>query len=276
MGATRRDLTPKRGLVQLRAYSRPLTDFVKRLTIGSRGNVRGAIMTTHEQPAVPKRISVRKLTVLGLLRCGSALKPKPIHGVTRMQKLVFLVQARIADSLKGTKDFNFDFAPEPHNYGPADIELYQDLDFLEAMRLIRVNGRDRPIVPNAPSFEALMQLTIGGEPSLPEEEEEEELSFDYLMGKEPEEFYAAEAEDSETETSYEITSAGSTLLDRIESSLDLTQRDRFSELMTACEQVQSEYGDLPLKTLLRHVYQNFPTFIGNSLIRGEVLGHGTS
>ena len=185
-----------------------------------------------------------------------------------MQKLVFLVQERLKDKLP---DFHFDFAPEAEKYGPADLELYQDLDFLEAMGLIRVNGQDRPSATGDPSFESLMQLPNVGEASLPEEEEEEELSFEYLMGKEPEEFFAAEAEDRETEAQYEITQQGLKLLDRLDGTISPQQKAQFDNLMTTCERVRSEFADMPLKTLLRHVYESFPGYTRNSLIRDRVL-----
>ena len=226
-------------------------------------------MTTAGRLAVPKSISARKLTILGLLRNGGR-KAGAFRGITRMQKLVFLVQERLKGKLP---DFRFDFAPEPEKYGPADLELYQDLDFLEAMGLIRVNGQDRESATGDANFESLMRPPTAGEPSLPEEGEEEELSFEYLMGKEPEEFFAAEAEDRETEAQYEITQQGLKLLVRLDGTISPRQKTQFDDLMMTCEKVRSEFGEMPLKTLLRHVYESFPEYTTKSLIQNDVLGY---
>jgi hypothetical protein len=227
-------------------------------------------MISQGHAAAPKRISARKLAVLGLLWAGiENRRPTPIRGVTRMQKLVFLVQEQVKNKLP---DFRFDFTPEPEKYGPADLQLYQDLDFLEAMGLIRVNGQDRSATADVLSFDSLMPTAQAGEPSLPEEEEEEELSFEYLMGKEPEEFFAAEAEDRETETTYEITPQGLAMLERMVKTISPQQRGQFDSLMSACEKVRSQFGDMPLKTLLRYVYEHFPAYTTNSVIRDQVLG----
>lgn len=228
-----------------------------------------------EHPTIRKRLSARRLTVLGLLNAKVTRdqEPQPIHGRTRMQKLVFLVRHNVLN-LIGDRDtvFKFDYQPVAEKFGPADLDLYQDLDFLHSMGLVSVDGVQNRVTSEVPNLDQLRtSSTIERRPTLPEEEEEDELSFEYLMGKDPEELFRAEAEDEDVETVYAITSQGRQLLQTIRGSLDKPDHDRFDRLMAACEEIRVQFADLPLKSLLRYVYENFKEYTGRSTIKGEVL-----
>lgn len=233
---------------------------------------------TTEHPGVRKRISSRKLTILGLLKAKNATgqEAQPISGRTRMQKLVFLVRNKVLNII-GDCDavFNFDYNPVAEKYGPADLDLYQDLEFLHSMGLISIDGVElRPTsgVPNLDELRASPK--VERQPSLPEEEEEYELSFEYLMGRQPEELLLAEAEDEDVATLYAIAERGSTMLQKIRDGLDKPEQKRFDRLIAACQEIRVQFGDLLLKSLLRYVYENFEQYIGRSTIRDEVLGRG--
>jgi len=230
-----------------------------------------------QPPTIRKHISLRKITVLGLLNAKNASgeAQRPINGRTRMQKLVFLVQAdKRVRQVQGQPDtaLHFDYQPIPEKFGPADLELYQDLEFLQAMGLLSINGSKPGPTTAEPNVDDLRASTkINGRVSLPEEEQEDELSFDYLMGQQPEELYSAEAEEDEFETVYEITKQGSAMLQMISAGLGDRDRAVFDDTISACSEIRSRFGDLPLKSLLRYVYENFSEFTGRSTIKDKVL-----
>lgn len=228
-----------------------------------------------EHPTVHKRLSVRKLTVLGLLNAKVTRDQEfqPISGRTRMQKLVFLVRHNVLNVINDSDAvFKFDYKPVPEKFGPADLDLYQDLDFLHSMGLISVDGAEYRVTSKVPTLDQIRtSSTIKRRPALPEEEEEDELSFEYLMGKDPEELLRAEAEDEDVETVYAMTLQGRKLLQIIRGSLGEPEQDRFDRLMATCEEIRVQFADLPLKSLLRYVYKNFKEFTGRSTIKDEVL-----
>ena len=102
------------------------------------------------ETGVRKQISARKLTILLLLAAHDVNKKaaQPILGTTRMQKLAFLASQKTYLALKDSTYFNFDFNYEAEKFGPADLDLYQDLDFLRTMRLITW-GRGEALEPSS-------------------------------------------------------------------------------------------------------------------------------
>jgi hypothetical protein len=230
--------------------------------------------------AVKKQISLRKLCILGLLAANDAgeQKPQPLAGRTRLQKLLRLITKELKTQGDAGEVFKFDYYFEPEKFGPADLQMYQDLDFLNAMGLIAINGVAPPLTKektatNEPSLENLVAVkrTTTREPTLPEEEEENELSFEYLMGRDPEELLIAEAEDEEMVTQYEVTARGQEMLQQIRERLDGGEAARFDRVLTTCAQVRGMYGGLPLKTLLRHVYTQFPDETTKSIIKNDLF-----
>ncbi len=231
--------------------------------------------------AVRKQISLRKLCILGLLAANDAgeQQPQSLAGRTRLQKLLRLITEEIKTHGDTGQAFKFDYDFEKEKFGPADLQVYQDLEFLNAMRLIAINGvtpvaRATPqgVVPE-PRLDQLVVARTGAsrEPTLPEEEEENELSFEYLMGRDPEELLMAEAEDEEVVTQYEITPQGQEMLKQIRGRLDSDEAARFDRVLTTCTQIRGQYGSWPLKTLLRHVYTQFPDETTKSIIKNDLF-----
>lgn len=216
-----------------------------------------------------KKISARKLAILHLLDAADATgrEPSPVEGTTKLQKLMFLVQVQHKNTLDpNVWDIDFDYVPE--KFGPADLDLYQDLDFLESLGHIRT-GKHQAL-----SHDQLIDWVLGeesGTPSFPEEREEEELSFEYLMGPAADE---AVQEQSGIEKIYQITAKGRAFLDRLESTVDPKQKSEILRIRDACRAVKREYGSWPLKRLLELVYRNYPSMITESTIRDRVLGKG--
>lgn len=221
-----------------------------------------------------KQISARKLTILLLLAVPDMNNKiaQTILGTTRMQKLVFLISERIGIALKDNTYFSFDFRYEAEKFGPADLDLYQDLDFLKTMRLITCDGNGAP----EPSFEPSLN-TIFEQPSvekpimLPEEKEETELSFGYLMGVESSELFAADVE-TESESEYAITEKGLKLIENLKNTSEGRQKELFEALENACAAIRQEYESWNLRRLLKYVYNNYPSFTTKSIIRDKIIG----
>ena len=236
-----------------------------------------------------RRISARMLTILLLLDSPDAHgnRTEPVVGTTRLQKLAFLVQERVEKDLRRAGYFKFDFAYEPGKFGPADLDLYQDLEYLKAMGLISGDSAspDHGVRAEQPDYQALMpnnsnvananhdRITSGASADL--DQEETELSFDYLMGTDSEEllhFRVAQGQ----ETVYSITPRGRALIENIRQQTPANDRSRFAKLVEACGSVKIQFGSWPLQRLLRYVYRDHPSMISKSVIRDRVLGTSSS
>jgi uncharacterized protein YwgA len=215
-----------------------------------------------------RRVSARKLTVLLLLeaRGPDRMDRAPIAGTTRMQKLVVLVREKSKDFLADDETFEFDFDYRPDKYGPADLDLYQDLELLKAAGWLEING-ESGVASKEPSG-VLEEVGQGGQPLLPEDEEETEISFEYLMGERSEEIELAEAE-REFEKEYRITEKGVNGLEEI--GREGEKREKLERLREVCGQIKRDYAGWPLTLLLRHVYTAYPETTVRSEIRRQVL-----
>jgi hypothetical protein len=221
-----------------------------------------------------KRISARRATTLLLLDAPDSRREanSPIVGNTRMQKLVFLAQDRAKENIREDSSFTFDYGFVPEKFGPADVGLYQDLEFLHATGLISLDGAEGPQFSEFPAPPEMYRRAHRAS-LLPEEREENELSFEYLMGAAPEELSEAEA-DTDTGTVYAITAKGRKKLKEIEAGLpEQRERDRFAYLRSVCQDVRRDFGDLPLKKLLQYVYRHHTDMTTRSTIKGWVEGH---
>ena len=220
------------------------------------------------EQSVKTRIPARKLTILLLLAASDAggTDQAPITGTTRMQKLVFLAMEASKDFIREDDSFEFDFSFTADKYGPADLDLYQDLEVLKATGWLKIDGETG--VGRADPGGVLEEGAKEGLPLLPEEQEEVEVSFEYLMGEHSEEIDLAEAE-RQFEREYRITEKGIARLEQIR--IGSGKPDKFDRLAAVCGEVKHKYGDWPLSHLLRHVYTAYPETTVRSEIRGRIL-----
>ena len=76
--------------------------------------------------------SIKKSDLILLLLNGD--NKYPIDGITRFEKLVFLTQKEILDKWDDVKvKFNF----EPDRFGPLATEIYDEIDFLKSVGMIK-------------------------------------------------------------------------------------------------------------------------------------------
>jgi hypothetical protein len=207
-------------------------------------------------------ISVRKLAVLALLDAPDDRgRHAPIVGVTRLQKLLFLTWTELP-RVAPTRGIRMDIAFRPEKFGPADFDLYPDLEFLTALGHIerRVAGSPDDSGQNS----ALTDRSDIADAT------ERELSYEYLMGDETVASSLALAESTEDE--YQITPIGQELLRRLGEDADQAGRQLYSRVISIADAVRKRYGSWPLQRLLRYVYTEYPEMTTASEIRERVMG----
>ena len=171
-------------------------------------------------------IDNRKDVVLLLLYApGTANKPhEPILGRTRLMKLIYLLDKEkgISERL-GIKQFYQFYA---HNYGPFSEEVFEDVDFLRNVGLIKAEPR--------------------GPQSIIEAWEEEQILAESAPSDSDDLFGAFEQE------LFELTTRGVHFVeDKLLPDLDENSRG-------AIEGIKKGEGALSLSSLLRYVYSKYP------------------
>lgn len=77
-------------------------------------------------------MSMKKSDLILLLLHGD--NRHPIEGITKFEKLVFVTQKEVLDKSKDVK-IKFDFGPD--RFGPLSMEIYDELDFLKSVDMIK-------------------------------------------------------------------------------------------------------------------------------------------
>src|SRR2546425_1962281 len=82
------------------------------------------------------RLHNRTNLILALLYApdGSGRESAPILGVTRLEKLLFLLTKEAGLLTNADNEERFSFIP--HKFGPFSSEVYDEVDFLEALGLV--------------------------------------------------------------------------------------------------------------------------------------------
>lgn len=181
---------------------------------------------------------------LVLLLVGVDETPHPtgtVSGITRLQKFLFLL-----DREENIRPNDSGFRFEPYKAGPYSPTLYDDLELLENLGLIRTEG--------------------GAESTITERTDIEKLSFDDLMGGFDELGVGQPRADSLEERRFILTDRGK---ERIES---LLKNPDYTSVADGIRRVKSRYSRHSLRDLLRHVYRKFPDMTTESEIIEDVLG----
>jgi len=101
---------------------------------------------------------------------GSGTKEK-VSGITRLEKMMFLLQNETAFSGRAVDKFTF----KPWKFGPFSQEIYEDLDLLSSLDLVNVEEREMAnyvdytgwdhlidVEPDEPLVEKVFSLTARG------------------------------------------------------------------------------------------------------------------
>ena len=160
---------------------------------------------------------------------------EPIQGTTRLQKLLFLLEEEA--KLHPSSGRGFDFTP--WKFGPVSKELYDDLEKLENLGLLKSD-------PVAMSSDT--------------EREEFDLPFDDLMGDEE-----SQSRNNLEEKQYSLTTQG---LRWIQAHVDPVKEKKTVETV---RRIKTKYGALSLQDLLHYVYTKYPEMTSASEIKDKVL-----
>ncbi|MGD0265300.1 MAG: hypothetical protein ABSD47_10195 [Candidatus Methylomirabilota bacterium] len=184
----------------------------------------------------------RRELLLLLIGLGEGKAPTAsVSGITRLQKLLFLLEQEGHIQPKGEG-----FAFEPYKAGPYSSRLYDDLELLENLGLIRSEAT--------------------AESTLTETVEIDRLSFEDLMGGFEGRDGGSRAVDSLEERRFTLTSEGKKRAER------LLATGEYQPVVEGIRKVKSTYSHYSLRDLLRYVYQKYPEMTTESEIINEVLG----
>lgn len=161
---------------------------------------------------------------------------KPVEGITKLDKLMFLLSKTVEFSSLFESDYEF----IPYNFGPFATELLDDLEALVAEGII---NREK----SAKSFDA----TATRDAETIEEETGElpdnEISWD---------MYSFDI--------YSLTQSGEHIARLLFEACDEKQKRRITV-------IKERFNPMPLTSLLRFVYVNYPAYATASEIREELL-----
>ena len=163
-----------------------------------------------------------------------------VSGITRLQKFLFLLDRE--EDVR--PEIGFDF--QPYKAGPYSPKLYDDLELLENLGLIRSEAN--------------------AESTITETVDINRLSFEDLMGGFDELNVTAPRADSFEERRFTLTDKGRLRVEK------LLQNPEYSREVDGIRRVKSRYSRHSLRDLLRHVYRKYPDMTTESEIIDEVLG----
>ena len=193
------------------------------------------------------KVSKHQLLLLLLGLDGPSVTAKGIGGITRLQKLLFLLWKE-ADIQEVESCFQF----KPYKAGPYSRKLYDELELLENL--------------------ALIQSEVQGEATEAEAAELEELSFEDLMGDDGQTFGDAEVTSSDAfeERRFTLTDSG---LELVREMLD---KPEYQPFVDGIRKIKSKFANYSLQDLLYHVYTKYEEggWTSESEIRDRVLRKG--
>ena len=193
-------------------------------------------------------IGARELLLL-LIGLDDSAAPGGLGGITRIQKLLYLLEAE--EHIRPTGDgFRF----EAYKAGPYSPRIYDDLEFLENLGYISRSAPD--------------ESGSSAEASDPEKAEVD-LTFDQLMG--PEDIMTSDADeiaptaDSYEESRFYLTELGKQRVEKL-----LANKD-YRPLVDGVRKVKSRFAKYSLNDLLYYVYTRHPEMTTESEIKEKVL-----
>ena len=156
---------------------------------------------------------------------------EPIKGITRLQKMLFLLVQETEIGKKFDEKLSF----QAYKYGPFSSELYDSIDFLKEMELIEIRHQ---------KYDALTQKI-------------EELEYEEDYG------YVEEESESDTIEVFELGDVGKAMAEDIFEELDKNQRNEL-------EDIKKVVNSLPYLELIRFVYTKYPDYAKVSEIKEKV------
>ena len=172
--------------------------------------------------------------------------PEPIRGRTRLAKLLFLLKEEKWGKNKLAKIAQDYYTFEPDNFGPFDINVYNDIEFFRAINFIEIKN-----IGPLPGNEADDYLRALKEWSLDNDLIEDIYVLD-------EKYYEQE---------FQLTKIGQQY---VEEKILPKMTDNLQ--FEAIQFVRRNYGRWSLNKLLRYIYTKYPNMITKSKIKKKILG----
>jgi hypothetical protein len=169
---------------------------------------------------------------------GASGKPgEQIRGITRFEKLLFLLEKETEFKKYLDRDFQF----EAYDYGPFSVEVFDHLEALEVAHLIEtrtVESKHR-----AEAFDAL------------------EIESDTITDEDLQQMAADETKKLKI---YKLTEKGMQVGKALFESMADEERRNLREMKT-------RFNSISLHRLLRYVYRHYPKETEESIIKEKVL-----
>lgn len=185
----------------------------------------------------------KDILLLLLYTPGRTEEPnEPIVGRTRLVKMLFLFKKEALPHFrKGTEinDENF-YEFFPWDFGPFSNQVYDDLEFFELRGFIQRSGTK--------------------EETLPESAAEWQM---WLSASNPDSALMQISEYEEEE--FQLTAKGESFTKSLYLALDPNQKNLLKSF-------RMRTASVPLRALLRYVYENYPDQTTRSQIREQVIG----
>ncbi len=195
----------------------------------------------------PPRASKQQLLLLLLGLDGPTVSARGVGGITRLQKLLFLLGKEA-----GVQEVENAFDFKPDKAGPYSRKLYDELELLENLGLVHSE--------------------VQGEATEAEAAELEELSFEDLMGDDGQTFAdaAATSSDAFEERRFTLTDDGLKLV------REMLQKPESKPFAEGIRKIKSKFANYSLQDLLYHVYTKYEAegWTSESEIRDKVLAKG--
>jgi hypothetical protein len=205
-------------------------------------------------------VNDERFTLLLLLYAKGATgrTNEPVEGITRLQKLMFLLSKdRVVAKVRKLKF-------EAYAFGPYRPKIYDHLAFLKNMRLLD-DGASQSNGHEDASVDELMRVAQGQTaiPVRDSTEYDQDVSFDYLM-----EGVATELPERYQTERYSLSKLG---VNEVENRLHRAQADpNLPKVLHAIEDVKTRFNQMPLREFLRFVYKKYPESAENSVILKEL------
>ncbi len=193
------------------------------------------------------KISKRDLVLLMLGADASETGESEVGGITRLQKLLFLLEKEQGFTPAGS---GFEFTA--YKAGPYSAKLYDDLEFLENL--------------------GLLESEVAAEATDAEAAEVDLLDFDELLGDsaasstdgEPVDGFAAA--DAYEERRFSLTEDGRARVQK------MLENEELEPAVEGIRKIKSRFGSHSLHDLLYYVYTKYPELTVESEIKEQVLG----
>jgi len=203
------------------------------------------------KPSAAPRVSKQQLLLMLLGVDGPAASKRGIGGITRLQKLLFLLWKEA-----GIQEVDSGFEFKPYKAGPYSRKLYDELELLENLGYVQSEAQ--------------------GEATEAEAAELEELSFEQLMGDGAQPFQdvptraEATTADAFEERRFTLTDKGLKVVQ------GLLAKDEAAPFAEGIRKIKSRFANYSLQDLLYHVYTKYESdgWTSESEIRDQVLRKG--